>query len=83
MLWRYKKAVRICIPEMLIRASKAVTLMDQDLEGATGRAGERHDSLPGPTTSQCGCFPPFKVLSSFPRHTSPPLLGGRSAPAPP
>lgn len=56
MLWRYKKAVRICIPEMLIRASKAVTPMDQDLEGAIGRAGERHDSLPGPTTSQLWVF---------------------------
>lgn len=65
-----------------MRTSKAATLVDQDLEGAIGRAGERHDSLPGPTTSQCGCFPPFKVLSSFPWHIYPPPLGGRSAPAP-
>jgi len=58
-----KKAVRFCIADMLMRASKAVTLVDQDLEAATVRAGERQDSLPGPT------FPwgkdPMRVFSTI------------------
>lgn len=41
---------------MLMRASKAVTLMDQDLQGAIDRTGERYDSFPAVTIGPVWMF---------------------------